>query len=312
MRVPRWLLVRSFVIAIFPTLGCNRLAEQVSPAIASPAATVVMLGTGNPTPDPDRSGPSVAVIANDRAYLVDAGPGLVRRAAAAARRGIPALEARRLDIVFVTHLHSDHTIGLPDLIFTGWTEERETPLHVYGPPGIKSMVDHLLAAYAEDINVRLQGPQPSTPEGIKVEVHEIAPGEIYRDSTVTVRAFNVPHVNWQHAYGYRFQAGGRVIVISGDTQPSEALADACSGCDLLLHEVYSATGIKTAPIEWQKYFSAAHTSTSELAVIAERAKPKTLLLYHQMYWGATDADLVREVNAEWRGPVLSAQDLGVY
>src|SRR5262249_36313350 len=116
---------------------------------------VVMLGSGTPAIDPDRSGPAIAVVVNDTAYLVDVGPGVVRRAKAAAlAHNIKALEPTRLRVVFVTHLHSDHTVGYPDLILTPWTVGRRVPLEVYGPQGLKSMTEHLLAAYQVDITTR--------------------------------------------------------------------------------------------------------------------------------------------------------------
>lgn len=290
------------------------LLLMLAPAVAFAADTprVVILGTGTPNADPDRSGPAVAVIAGGRAYLVDCGPGVVRRAAAAARRGIPALEADRLGIVFVTHLHSDHTLGLADLIFTPWVLERRTPLEAYGPPGIGAMTRHLLAAYEEDIRVRQQGLEPDKHEGYRVNAHEIREGVIYRDSNVTVTAFAVPHANWKHAFGYRFETHDRVIVVSGDTRPSDAVVRACDGCDVLVHEVYSAERFKKRPPEWQRYHADAHTSTEELAALATRARPRLLVLYHQLLWGATDEDLVREVRQGYEGAVVSARDLDIY
>ena len=284
---------------------------EVAPG-AWPATQVVMLGTGTPNADPDRSGPAVAVIAGGRAYLVDAGPGIVRRAVASAQRGVRALEPSRLSIVFVTHLHSDHTVGLPDLMLTPWVLERHDPLEVYGPPGIKAMTDHLLEAYAEDIRIRQSGLEPEKSEGYKVNAHEIVEGEVYRDSNVTVTAFAVPHANWEHAFGYRFEARDRVIVISGDTRPSEAVARACNGCDVLVHEVYSSRGFKNRPLAWQRYHADAHTSTEQLASIATWAHPKLLVLYHQLFWGETDEDLVKEVRKGYKGAVVSARDLEVY
>jgi len=284
---------------------------EVAPG-AWPATQVVMLGTGTPNADPDRSGPAVAVIAGGRAYLVDAGPGIVRRAVASAQRGVRALEPSRLSIVFVTHLHSDHTVGLPDLMLTPWVLERHDPLEVYGPPGIKAMTDHLLEAYAEDIRIRQSGLEPEKSEGYKVNAHEIVEGEVYRDSNVTVTAFAVPHANWEHAFGYRFEARDRVIVISGDTRPSEAVARACNGCDVLVHEVYSSRGFKNRPLAWQRYHADAHTSTDQLASIATWAHPKLLVLYHQLFWGETDEDLVKEVRKGYKGAVVSARDLEVY
>ncbi|MBX3134491.1 MAG: MBL fold metallo-hydrolase [Gemmatimonadaceae bacterium] len=290
----------------------------VAAAPAAPAAAqdtkLVVLGTGTPNADPERSGPALAVVRGERSYLVDAGPGVVRRAnAAAARHGLTALTPPQLRTVFLTHLHSDHTLGLPDVIFSGWTLERDVPLVVYGPPGTKAMVDHLHAAYAADIRNRLDGAEPANADGWKVTVHEIEPGVVLDDGNLRVTAFAVPHGDWEVAFGYRFDAPDRSIVISGDTRASDAVVAACNGCDLLAHEVYSAVQFRTRPPEWQQYHARAHTSTDELAAIAQRARPAALLLYHQLYWGTDDAGLVAELrSAGWRGALESARDLGVY
>jgi len=273
---------------------------------------VVMLGTGTPNAEPDRSGPSVAIVINDSPYLVDCGPGIVRKAAAAAGKGINGLGVNKLNRLFVTHLHSDHTLGYPDLILTPWTLERSEPLDVYGPRGIASMTESLLGAYKEDIAVRLDGHQPANKTGYRVNVHEIEPGVIYRDSNVTVTAFEVNHGSWPLAYGYRFQTPDRNIVISGDTAPSQGVITQCAGCDVLIHEVYSQKGFLKRPKEWQKYHSGAHTSSRELAEIANRTKPGLLILYHQLLWGVTDEELVTEVRQTYRGRVVSARDLDVY
>lgn len=275
------------------------------------AASIVILGTGTPNADPERSGPAVAVVVNETAYLVDAGPGVMRRAAAAAtRHQLSGLNPERIGVVFLTHLHSDHTVGLPDVIHTGWVAERKEPLQVYGPAGTRDMADHLTRAWARDIRIRTEGDQPHTPNGWKVEAREVRPGIVYRDSNVTVTAIAVPHTNWDEALGYRFETPDGVFVISGDTRPSEAIVQACNGCEVLVHEVYSLERWKTRPAEWQRYHAGAHTSASELADLALRARPKLLLLYHQLYWGATDEELVAEVRAAgFTGRIVSATDL---
>lgn len=273
---------------------------------------IVMLGTGTPNADPDRSGPSVAIVVNDTPYLIDFGPGVVRRAAAAFRKGIKGLEVKKLRVAFATHLHSDHTVGLPDLIFTPWVLERESPLELYGPPGIKKMVNNILKAYDQDIHIRLYGLEPSNKTGYRVNAHEIKSGAVYKDQNVTVKAFAVPHGSWKYALGYRFETPDRVIVISGDTAPSNAIVEACNGCDVLIHEVYSTEKFATRPPVWQKYHSNFHTSTKELAEIAAKAKPGLLVLYHQLYWGASDEDLVREMQQTYKGRVVSARDLDIY
>lgn len=283
--------------------------------IAAPAEAqtrVVILGTGTPNADPERSGPAVAVVVNDRAYLFDAGPGIVRRASAAERAGTRALRQTNLDVVFLTHLHSDHTLGLPDLMFSPWVLERTAPLRVYGPAGTFQMVATLQSAYREDIRVRLDGGEPSNPTGWKTDARDIEPGFVFRDSNVKVTAFAVPHGAWTHAFGYRVETRDRVIVVSGDTGPSEDIVTQCNGCDVLVHEVRSHEKLATRPDAWQRYHRAFHTSTLELAALAQRARPKLLVLYHQLYWGATDDDLLREVRTIYSGAVVSARDLGIY
>lgn len=282
----------------------------------SATARVVVLGTGTPNADPERSGPAVAVVVGGQAYLVDAGPGVVRRAAAAARdREIPALDPSQLHHVFLTHLHSDHTTGLPDLMLAPWVLDRPGPLRVFGPPGTASMVEHVLAAWKEDIHMRLFGlePRDANPDAYQAPVAETTGGVVYEDRNVTVTAVPVDHGSWPHALGYKFEAANRTIVISGDTRPSESLATACSGCDVLVHEVYSAEAFERREPEWQAYHADTHTSTTQLAEVANHARPGILVLYHQLYWGATDDDLIREIRAAgYSGPVASASDLDVY
>jgi ribonuclease Z len=137
----------SFLI-IVPMLLTASLAGGQQPQMAGASKTkIVLLGTGNPGPDPDRSGPATAIVVSGTAYLIDFGPGVVRRAAAAfLDKDIKELEPTKLRVAFVTHLHSDHTVGYPDLIFTPWTVGRRVPLEVYGPKGLRAMTEHLLEA----------------------------------------------------------------------------------------------------------------------------------------------------------------------
>lgn len=273
---------------------------------------IVLLGTGTPNADPDRSGPATAIVVNDTPYLIDFGPGVVRRAAAAFRKGIKGLQVKNLSHAFATHLHSDHTAGFADLIFTPWVLERSAPLEVYGPRGIASMTKHILEAYREDIDIRLRGGEPSNKTGYKVVAHEIKPGVIYRDANVTVKAFRVDHGSWREAYGFRIETADRTIVISGDCRPSESIVANCNGCDVLIHEVYSTSGFATRPAEWQKYHSRYHTSSRELAELAAKARPGLLVLYHQLFWGTSEEDLLKEIRRNYSGKVVSGHDLDIY
>jgi ribonuclease BN (tRNA processing enzyme) len=302
----------ALLLVLLLSTDCSR-QPPASGAPARPDSIVVVLGTGNPNADPLRSGPAVAVIAHGKVYLVDAGPGVVRRAAAAHDAGVAELTMPALNRVFITHLHSDHTLGLPDLMLSPWVLDRSDPLTVYGPPGIASMVAHLTSAYSDDIDNRLHGLEPINKTGWRTQAVEIMPGVVYRGDGMTVTAFAVEHAGFEHAYGYTFQTAGRRIVISGDTVPTEEIIAQCNGCDVLVHEVYSEVGFKARPKQWQNYHAHSHTSTVQLAVIARQAKPKLLVLYHQLFWGSTDDDLLREIKAAgYNGKVVSAHDLGVY
>jgi len=272
---------------------------------------IVLLGTGTPNADPNRSGPSVAVVANSTPYIVDFGPGVVRRAAAAYDAGVWALQVCNLRTAFLTHLHSDHTVGYPDLILTPWVLERRAPLQIYGPTGTRAMTAHILAAYEEDIRERLDGLEPANRTGFRVEVAEIEPGRVFSDQNVTVEAFRVCHGSLS-ALGFKFYAPGRTIVISGDTAPSEAVVAAARGCDVLIHEVYSSAGLeKRSPI-WRRYHSSVHTSSRELAEIASRARPGLLILYHQLFHGVSEQELLAEVQERYEGRVVSGRDLDIY
>lgn len=289
---------------------------MASAGFSAEPAKVVILGSGTPIPDPSSSGPCVAVVANGQAYLFDAGPGVVRRAQAAAEKfAIAALDATNLTRLFITHLHSDHTLGYPDLMLTPWVVGRSQPLEVYGPEGVAAMTDHLKQAYAADIKVRTEGIEGLGKRALTINVHEItAAGVIYRDANVTVRAISVPHGSWPQAYGYAIDAAGRSIVISGDTAPSAAIAEACHGCDVLVHEVYSADrfDLVFGPRRGQ-YHSSFHTSTRQLAELASKAKPKLLVLYHQLYFGPHDeVDLEKEIRRSYTGNVKNGLDLTIY
>jgi len=275
---------------------------------------LVMLGTGTPNADPARSGPALAVTFAGKAYLVDAGPGVVRRAAAAQQKGVPELAQPNLDHVFITHLHSDHTLGLPDLMFTPWVLERDHALTLYGPTGSADMVAHLSKAYAVDVAMRLNGLEPANPDGFKVTVHEIGQNRLLVDTaSIKISAIPVLHGSWDEAYGFKFEASGKTIVVSGDARPSGRLLEAARGADILVHEVYSDAGWRRREPVWQKYHKSFHTSATELAELAGKAKPKLLVLTHQLYWGTSDPDLVQEIrDAGYKGAIISASDLDVF
>lgn len=320
MRLRASVCIPAFCLAAFALPAVARGQDPAGPAApADRAARVILLGTGTPILTAEHSGNSVAVLVHRALYVFDAGPGMVTRLTQAMARGI-AFDT--VPAVFITHLHSDHTLGLPALLYDHGPSTRlfagGGPLVIFGPPGIRDMMTHIRAAWALDRDVRTRDRTPTRegnrPERWEVHATEVAAsGVVYRDSNVVVTAIEVPHTIWPHSFAYRIESGERTIVISGDERPSDAIVRACNGCDILLHEVYSADGLKTLPASFAAYHTRAHTSTYELADIATRARPKLLVLYHQLYFGGrTDADLLREIGSRYTGRVVSGKDLDVY
>ena len=173
------------------------------------------------------------------------------------------------------------------------------------------MTEHILEAYKEDVRARVEGLEPANTTGYKVTTHEVEPGLIYQDSNITVETFPVNH-GLLRAYGYRIKTPNKVIVLSGDTSPSDELLKYYSGCDVLIHEVYSAIGFRSLTDEWKKYHREMHTSTHELGEIAQKIKPRLLILYHQLFWGKTEEELIDEIREKYEGEIISGKDLDVF
>jgi ribonuclease BN (tRNA processing enzyme) len=280
---------------------------------------VVMLGTGTPRPDPNHFGPATAIVVNDRPYLIDFGAGVVRRAAAAYQNGVTAFgpDVVNLETVFLTHMHSDHTIGYPDLILTPWVMGRREPLAVYGPKGIKAMTDNVLKAWQIDIDGRTKGNRHNA-TGYQVNAREIGPGVVHQDRNVTVTAFPVRHEEMVDSFGYRFESADRTVVISGDTAPTPALIEHSRGCDVLIHEAYSMASYHKVSPRSQEFRRRNHTSSVELAAIANEAKPGLLVIYHRSNMGGAPESaysedvLLDEIRQSYAGRVVMGHDLDIF
>ncbi len=291
--------------------SAQRVFPGGPPMPGGDSTVVVMLGTGMPVPDPAASGPATAVVVGHRVFLFDAGPGVMRRIAAA---GLPI---DGVTAAFITHLHSDHTLGYPDLIFTSWVMGRRMPLAVYGPPGLQRMTDLLIAAWAEDTLIRVTGLEHDAPGGYRVTVHEVRGGVVYDSAGVRVTAIAVQHGSWPYAFAYRVDTRGRSIVISGDTRYSEALAKAAAGVDVLVHEVYPQSRLqgeqRPGGEDWPLYMRSFHTSDVEVGKLAAQAGPRLVVLTHVVWMGGTPDELIAGVRrGGYRGRVVVARDLDRY
>jgi ribonuclease Z len=304
------LALTSIVAVVFVAGAALGGSAQPQP---SRGVELVLLGTGMPVPDPKAWGPASAVVVDgSRVFVVDAGAGVTRQLAAA---GFPRIKS--VEATFITHLHSDHTMGYPDLIFTTWIMGRRAPLVVYGPPGLRRFTSMLLDAWREDIDVRVKGLERENAEWLPVDAREVDPGVIYDRDDVRVTAIRVPHGMWPEALAFRFDARGRSITFAGDTAPSEALVAAAKGTDILVHEAY--IGKRAAPEDrpggevWPQYLREYHTSDVELGKIAARIQPKLLVLHHVLRMGGTDEELLAGIRAGgYQGRVVVGRDLERY
>jgi ribonuclease Z len=269
---------------------------------AADSTTIVTLGTGTPRPLPEVMGPATAVIVGQRVFLFDVGEGIERRLAAA------HLPINGVTAVFVTHLHSDHVLGLADLVFSSWNSGRDKPFPVFGPPGIDAMLEHLYEAFAVDIKEREF--DYGVAGGYRLSAHEIHPGIAYDSGGVRITAFPVDHGRLT-AYGYRIDTPTRSIVISGDTRPSETLVRMATGVDVLIHEIQPSGAVTLAgrpSVDWAKYIAGHHTTAIQLGELAARAKPKLLIVSHNGR-RAPEAELLADIRRAFGGNVVIAEDL---
>ncbi len=273
---------------------------------------LAILGSGTPNPDPNRNGSSYAVISNGTAYLIDFGPGVVRNASALSPSWggkLEAMEIQNLNYAFLTHIHSDHSAGLSDLILSPWVLGREETLKLFGPKGLQDMVDLITQAYSQDINYRINGSQPANLKGYKTEVTEISEGKIYEDENVVVEAFKINHGGLENSFGFVFTTEDKKIVFSGDTAYSEKLIEKARNADILVHEVYSEEGFQKKTKDWQIYHKAHHTSSVDVGRIAKKSQPKKLVLSHILFWGSDEQSLIKDVKKNFDGEIVIAKDL---
>lgn len=274
---------------------------------------VTLLGTGTPIPVPDRFGPSTLVEAGDQKLLIDAGRGASIRLH---QLGVPI---GSIDAVLLTHYHSDHTVGIPDVWLTGWLESyfgtRSVPLRVIGPEGARALMTHLECAYAADVNIRIED-EKLAPQGAAIDVSEFdADGVVYEKNGVRVIAFEVDHGDAiKPAYGYRIEYDGRSVVISGDTRFNHNVIRYGAGADLLIHEVAIVRPELLAEPFIQRIM-AHHTTAREAGTVFAQARPKLGVYTHLVFLAsrtvprATEDDLIAETRLTYDGPLEVGEDL---
>ena len=269
---------------------------------------VTLLGTGTPPPAMNRFGPSILVEAGGQKFLFDAGRGALQR--------LTQIRVRWQDVdgVFLTHLHSDHVVGFPDLWLTGWLVNpgRDRPLPVWGPKGTRKMMSHLEQAYEFDIRIRLYDDRAS-PDGVVILAKDISEGVVLEKGGVKITAFEVDHKPVKPAFGYRVDYGGRSVVLSGDTRVSQNLIRHAQGVDLLVHEVAAAElMLRTATRpERTKAVIDHHVTPEQAGEVFAKAKPRLAVYSHIVPATATEQDLIAATRKVYTGPLEVGEDLMV-
>lgn len=279
-----------------------------APAAGREPLRITLLGTGNPRPSMERFGPSILVEAGETALLIDAGRGAIQRLFQ-----IGAGEAvRGVDMVLLTHLHSDHVVGLPDLWLTGWVFGRDRPLPVIGPPGTSSMCDHLDRAFAFDRKVRGDGRYAAA--GAVLAARDVEPGVVHRDGGLTVTAFEVDHGDGiAPAYGYRVDWGGHAAAFSGDMRYDERFVAHAKGVDVVVMEVISvAVELERAAVTSQEAIDkiiSHHIGPEQAGRLFARIRPRLAVYTHIVPSPATAEDLVPPTRRTYGGPLAVGYDL---
>jgi ribonuclease Z len=274
------------------------------PKTNTPELKVILLGTGYPRPDPERAGPSTAVVVGDKYFVVDAGRGVMMRMAAT------DLEKKQLAAVFLTHLHSDHTSGLPDLFNTTWViHRRKVPLELYGPRGVDGVAKAIINFYKEDIHIRRDLTEKLSASGAKINSHTVQEGLVYQDEDVKVTAFLVSHEPVKPAFGYRFDGNGKSVVISGDTTFSENLVKYSRGADILIHEAYLPEEFdKRDNPEVAARLKHYHATAEQAGMAAQQAGVKLLVLSH-LVPGKDEKTYAERAAKTFSGKIVVGRDL---
>jgi len=293
------------------------LAALVFSVVASAAAAqdfrVTLLGTGSPFPVPDRFGAATLVEAGGEKLLFDAGRGATIRMN---QIGVPIGAVT----LFLTHFHSDHVAGIPDVWLTGWIQRyygnRKSAFRVIGPTGTVALMENLARAYADDIRIRIAD-ENNPPEGVAIAPQEFSgDGVVYEKNGVTVTAFEVDHGDLiKPAYGYRVDYDGRSVAISGDTRWSDNLIKHAAGATLLIHEVAMANAAYFDRVPVVRAIMAHHISPEEAARLFNTVKPKLAAYTHLVFLGAPNfpapnaADVLAKTRETYMGPLAMGRDL---
>jgi ribonuclease Z len=309
-----WTLFRAPARGVLPdSLACALVLLLVPASSQAQTLKVTLLGTGSPPPEIDRFGPSTLVEAGTERLVLDAGRGASQRLA---QLGI---RLGQVNALFLTHLHSDHVVGIPDLWLHRWVglSGPGAPLEVFGPSGTREMMAFLGQAYQADVRQREEPGARARPANFTVIAHDAVQGVVYERNGVTVTAFDVDHGEPKMpAFGYRIDYAGRSVVISGDTRPSDNLVRFARGTDVLIHEVMAARPQALSRSEALRRTVGSHTTPEDAGTVFARVKPRLAVYTHVSLMAAARsaiaelaASIVPRTRSTYAGPLEVGEDL---
>lgn len=276
---------------------------------------LVLLGTkGGPRLTLNRGNPAQVVQVGDRQFLIDCGEGTPRQLL---RAGIGPKD---IESVLITHHHSDHNAALGNVLLTAWNSGLTRSMQTIGPPPLSDMIEHFLEMNAYDISTRVADEGRPDPRALLETAEISAAGVVFEDDDVRVTAALVNHPPVEPAFGFRFDAEGRSIVISGDTAPSDDLVELAAGADVLVHEVIHFDLFKkyihsaSSNADWdrlQAHLARSHTSVHEVGKIATAAGVDTLVLSHFVpgHIDVSDETWLAPVRQHFGGKIIAGHDL---
>jgi ribonuclease Z len=291
------------VLSIAAAISCAEAAEM----------QVTLLGTGTPTPRPGSFSASTLVEAGPERLIFDLGRGSSIRLF---QKKIPL---GSITAHFITHLHSDHVVGLPDIWLTGWLGtpygSRKSPMVIYGPKGTVAMTENLTKAFSEDIRIRIDD-ENYPPEGVAFAAKDIEPGLVYDRNGVKVSAIDVNHgEKIKPSFGYTIEFDGKKVVLSGDTRPDARVERAAEGADLLIHEVAVIDPALLKDYPNYRAIEDHHTSPEAAGKIFAGARPKLAVYSHIVFATVKPVQdvpedmLIARTRTTYDGPLIVGRDL---
>ena len=272
-------------------------------------SSLVLLGTGCPSPSDSRFGPSTLFTHDNKNYLFDCGSGVTQRLSAAGVR------SSEIDVVFLTHMHSDHIVDLYQLYISGWHQGRDSKFKVVGPRGIKAFFDNLLTAFRSELDGRIQWEKRPNMQGLEYEITEIDDRFTFSSDDISILPFEVDHFPVEPAYGYQIKYTQKnvekVVVISGDTRKSENLIQHANGADALVHEVFVDLEFDEKRMSQETLVNVCdyHTTPKEVGEIANIANVKKLILTHFVPPVFDQKKVINDISQAYKGEIIIGEDL---